>query len=359
MIELIKGFINWISQPYYFVTGAIVVTVLMLKWKGWTKPRNFLAIFLALVLYYGLSCLDPNFRTIVVKADNLPIAGMMFLVIFFLWLSLRQAFENDERIKEGKGPAEASESKDKLLCWPHLVYTELICLILVTVLLVGWSILIQAPIEQPANLTDSPNPSKAPWYFLGLQEMLVYYDPWIAGVLLPSYIILGLMAIPYIDTNPKGNGYYTFTERRWEISLFIFGFLVLWILLIILGTFLRGPNWNFFGPYEYWDIHRVEPLVNIHLSDIIWVKLLGIGLPRNMWGREIFGIVIVVLYLFALPLLFAKTWARRFYDKMGPARYHIGMNLFLVMMSLPIKMYLRWAFNFKYVVNLPEIFFNI
>jgi hypothetical protein len=359
MIDLFKGLINWISQPYYLVTGAIILTFLMLRWKGWTRPRTFLIVFLGLAAYYGLSCLDPNFRTIVVKADNLPIAGMMFLVIFFLWLSLKQAFDNDVRIQAGKGPAEAEESKDKLLCWPHLVYIELICLILVTVLLVGWSIIIQAPIEQPANLTDSPNPSKAPWYFLGLQEMLVYYDPWIAGVLLPGYIILGLMAIPYIDVNPKGNGYYTFTERKWEISLFIFGFLVLWILLIILGTFLRGPNWNFFGPYEYWDIHRVEPLVNIHLSDIIWVKMLGIGLPKNMWLREIFGILTVVVFLFGLPFLFAKTWAKRFYDKMGPIRYHVAMNLFLVMMSLPIKMYLRWAFNFKYVVNLPEIFFNI
>ncbi|HET6374278.1 MAG TPA: hypothetical protein VFG76_13295 [Candidatus Polarisedimenticolia bacterium] len=359
MIDLIKGFINWISAPYYFVTGTVVLLFVMLKWKAWTKPRTFTIIFLGFAAAFLLACLDPNFKVIVLKADNIPIAGMIFLIIFFLWLSLRQAFDNDERIAAGKGPAEAEESKDKLLCWPHLVYTELICLILVTVVLVAWSVIIQAPIEQPANLTDSPNPSKAPWYFLGLQEMLVYYDPWIAGVLLPGYIILGLMAIPYIDINPKGNGYFSFAERKWEISIFLFGFFVLWIMLIILGTFLRGPNWNFFGPFEYWDVHRVEPLVNIHLSDIIWVKLLGLGLPKNMFMREIFGIVTVLLYVFALPFIFAKTWAKRFYTKMGAARYHVMMNLFLLMMSLPIKMYLRWAFNFKYVVNLPEIFFNI
>lgn len=359
MIEAVKSFINWISAPYYFFTLSVVVLIGMLKWRAWTRTRNFLIIFIGLAAFYFISCLDPNFKTIVVKADNLPIAGMLFLVIFFMWLSLKQAFENDDRIAEGKGPWEADESKDKLLCWPHLVYTEFICLILTTVLLVVWSVVVQAPIEQPANLTDSPNPSKAPWYFLGLQEMLVYYDPWIAGVLLPSYIIVGLMAIPYIDTNPKGNGYYTFKERRWEISLFLFGFFVLWILLIILGTFLRGPNWNFFGPYEYWDVHKVEPLVNIHLSDIIWVRLLKVGLPENPYVREIFGIIATLLYLFALPVLFARTWAKKFYVKMGAVRYHIMMNLLLLMMSLPIKMYLRWAFNFKYLVNLPEIFFNI
>ena len=80
--------------------------------------------------------------------------------------------------------------------------------------MIVWSILLKAPLEEPANPTDSPNPSKAPWYFLGLQEMLVYFDPWLAGVVLPSLIIVGLMAIPYIDTNPKGNGYFTFQRAQ-------------------------------------------------------------------------------------------------------------------------------------------------
>ena len=360
MLESIKNLINWISSPYYFFTLSLIVTIGLVVWKGWVKNRNFLVIFLGFAAFYFVSMLDPDFRSIVFKADNIPIAGMLFLVIFFTWLALKQAFENDERIDAGKGPAEADESKDKLLCWPHLVYTEFICLILVSVVLLVWSIIIQAPIEQPANLTDSPNPSKAPWYFLGLQEMLVYYDPWIAGVLIPTYIIVGLMAIPYIDTNPKGNGYYTFKERKWEIGFFLFGFIVLWIMLIILGTFLRGPNWNFFGPYEYWDIHKVEPLVNIHLSHIIWVKTLGQGLPQNMWVREIFGVTATLLYLFGLPVLLKRWWIfSHFYMKMGAVRYYILMNLMLVMMSMPMKMYLRWAFNFKYIVNMPEIFFNI
>src|SRR6202007_3447829 len=114
---------------------------------------------------------------------------------------------------------------------------------LATVVLVGGAILPKAPLEQPATSAKAPTPSKAPWYFLGLQEMLVYFAPWLAGVVFPSLIIVGLMAIPYIDTNPKGNGYFTFKERRVEISLFLFGFLILWVLLVTLGTFLRGPNW--------------------------------------------------------------------------------------------------------------------
>ena len=112
--------------------------------------------------------------------------------------------------------------------------------------------------------------------------MLVYFDPWLAGVVLPGLIIVGLIAIPYIDKNPKGNGYYTFNERKAEITLFLFGFVILWSSLIVLGTFLRGPNWNFFGPFEYWDIHKLEALINVNLSEYIWVRALGTGLPAQL-----------------------------------------------------------------------------
>src|SRR5262245_63532638 len=114
-------------------------------------------------------------------------------------------------------------------------------MVVLTVILIGWSMALQAPLEDPANPSSSPNPSKAPWYFLGLQEMLVYFDPWLAGVVLPGLIIVGLICIPYIDRNPKGNGYYTFNERKAEITIFLFGFVVLWCSLIVLGTLLRCP----------------------------------------------------------------------------------------------------------------------
>src|SRR5690554_5041189 len=115
-------------------------------------------------------------------------------------------------------PAKATGPRDdKVYTWPHLVRAEFLCAIFVTLLLVIWSLLVDAPLEEPANPTRTPNPSKAPWYFLGLQEMLVFFDPWHAGVVLPSFIIIGLMVIPYIDINPHGNGYYCFRDRKWEI----------------------------------------------------------------------------------------------------------------------------------------------
>jgi len=229
-----------------------------------------------LAVFFIFGTFDFNFRQIVTKPDNVPIVGLIFLLVFFVWYSIREAVLNDRRITAGQGPIEKAES-DRVWVWPDLVYTELISLILCSVVLIVWSIFLKAPLEQPANPANTPNPSKAPWYFLGLQEMLVYFDPWLAGVVLPGLIIVGLICIPYIDKNPKGNGYFTFVERKVEITLFLFGFAVLWASLIVLGTFLRGPNWNFFGPFEPWDIHKLEALTNVNLSEYIWLRGLRTG----------------------------------------------------------------------------------
>jgi hypothetical protein len=224
----------------------------------------------------------------------------------------------------------------------------------------NFQLIILKPDNVPiVSQSATPNPSKAPWYFLGLQEMLVYFDPWLAGVVLPSLIIVGLIAIPYIDKNEKGNGYYTIAERKAEIFLFLLGFVVLWCSLIVLGTFLRGPNWNFFGPFEYWDTHKLEALTNVNLSEYIWVRMLSTGLPTNWFVRELFGIILVLAYVLVLPVLLAKTLFKDYLAKMGPPRYYVGVFLFLMMMSLPIKMLLRWIVNLKYIVGIPEYFFNI
>jgi hypothetical protein len=359
LVNFIKNAIDFLSAPQYLVTAALIGLVLLIHWRPVWTPKGGLVLLALVGGGIGLSYLDPNFSKVATLPDNVPIVGMIFLVGFFFWFAMTQAYENDRRIAEGRPPIEGEDSGQKVFSWPDLVYVELICLVVVMAIMIVWSIVLKAPLEEPANPTDSPNPAKAPWYFLGLQEMLVYFDPWLAGVAFPSLIIVGLMAIPYIDTNPKGNGYFTFRERRWEISIFLVGFLVLWCMLIVLGTFLRGPNWNFFGPYEFWDVNKLVPLNNINLSEIIWVQLLKKGLPSFWLFREIFGLALVGFYLLALPLVFSKTLLRRFYEKMDPPRYLIGVTLALIMFALPIKMYLRWIFNLKYIVAIPEIAFNI
>jgi hypothetical protein len=284
--------------------------------------------------------------------------------------------------------------------WPDLLYIEFIALIICSIVLILWAIYLRAPLEQPANPAATPNPSKAPWYFLGLQEMLVYYDPWYAGVVLPSIIVVGLMAIPYIDINPKGSGYFTFAERRFSIGLFLFGYLALWVFMIITGTFLRGPGWNFFGPFEFWDPHKIVALNNVNLSDYVWVKWFqwiyqkthiewfNQGLPQVQnaiprllppdfltvgWHdstcrafvievghaikREFAGLLFLAFYFLALPGILAKTILKKFYLELDLARYSVLVMLFLTMFTLPLKMVLRWTMTLKYFVDTPWIKF--
>jgi len=263
----------------------------------------------------------------------------------------------------GAGTAPKLRLPDKVHCWPHLVRSEFLCSVLVTIVLVVWSIVLNAPLEEPSNPTKTPNPSKAPWYFLGLQEMLVYFDPWMAGVVLPTFIIIGLMVIPYIDVNPKGNGYYTFSERKFAITIFLFGFLVLWISLIIIGTFFRGPGWYLFWPWEAWDPHKTVALTNVNLPYTALFKWLGN--PRVLKGLfppgiELIGLVLVNVYIILPTIFFWKKFGNKVghtIERMGFARYFIVSQLFLIMMALPIKMVLRLGFNIKYVWVTP--WFNI
>ncbi len=357
-IESVKAFINAICQPHWFLILSVAAFVLFLAgYRVITQPKVAIPIAAAVVLFFLVSCADPNFVKIVSKADNVPIVMMIFAIGFFIWLAFRQAAINDQRIEAGQ-PLIESGADDKVLVWPDLVYTELISLVLCTAFLTVWAIVLRAPLEQPADPNVAPNPSKAPWYFLGLQEMLVYFDPWLAGVLFPGLIIVGLIAVPYMDKNPRGNGYYTFAERRFAITIFLSGFLILWVVLIIFGTFLRGPNWNFFGPYEYWDPHRPAALLNTEFHDLFWIGMLGRALPENFIVRELPGILILAAYFLLGPavlLLFFK----KLYRQIGFLRYGVMSFLLLAMLLMPLKMVLRWTLNLHYIVGITEWFFNV
>lgn len=361
MPEGFKHFLNSIFGPVsYTVLSWVVLGLMLVLYRWWTKPKIALTLLIVSVLFMILSFSDPNFQVIVTKPDNVPIVAMIFILGFFLWLALRQAAINDERIEKGLPPMEAEEKNDRILVWPDLVMTELLSMILCLAVLVIWSIYIKAPLEEPANINRTPNPSKAPWYFLGLQEMLVYFDPWLAGVVLPTMIITGLIAIPYCDRNPKGVGYYTLKERPFAVSVYLFGFIVLWVSLIIMGTFLRGPNWNFFGPYEYWDVHRQPLLNNVNLSEYFWVKWTGAGMPDNILLREAPGIAATLLYMGLGPAVaLAIPMFRSMLKEMGFIRYSVMMLHLLVMFGMVVKMVLRWTINLKYIVAIPEYFFNI
>ena len=257
-----------------------------------------------------------------------------------------------------KGPTLAKEkdaevSENELPTWPYLVRKEFLAAIICTIILIVWSILLDAPLEELSDPTMTPNPAKAPWYFLGLQEMLVYFDPWIAGVVFPTLIIIGLMAIPYIDFNPKGNGYYTLKERKFAMLTFCFGFHILWILLIIVGVFMRGPGWLWFWPWQEWDLHRIAAETNYDLTSFVGIN------SKSLLGFIIGGAVVIGYFFMGMniPYLFMKTRKSALLEKLGILKYSIVAFLFLSMLALPIKVFLRLVFHVKYIWVTP--WFNI
>lgn len=137
------------------------------------------------------------------------------------------------------------EPIDRVNVWPHLMSAEFVSLLVVSVFLMVFSVFIDAPFRELANINQTPNPSKAPWYFLGLQEMLRYFHPQIAGVAIPQWIIFAFAAAPYIDRNPSTKP----EDRKVAIVLFTF-YIIYFAVLTIIGSLFRGPGFNWVYPWE-------------------------------------------------------------------------------------------------------------
>ena len=269
-----------------------------------------------------------------------------------------------DRTQEGRQPVRQARQVPTAgadqyeLTWPYFMYTIVLCFLLATAVLWLWSMLMPAPLEPLADPNKTPNPSKAPWYFVGLQELLVYFDPWIAGVVLPGLILAGLMAIPYIDKSPHGIGEYNYKDRKFAVWVFSLG-TVFWFLLILIGYVFRGPSWEWYWPWESWEVHKESHALTHSWSVVTGLlflgcyTVLGLGLP-------------IALPHFMGPKVAPGSMLKRlcdglqaFYERRGPTIYMIEMLLLLAMIGIPIKMILRLCFNVKYILAIPAIQLNI
>ncbi|HKR14352.1 MAG TPA: hypothetical protein VJT15_19960 [Pyrinomonadaceae bacterium] len=323
--------------------------------------------------------------------DNVPIVAMLFLVPFFTWMGIKQAVANDRLIGELEKDPKAAKTHHRkaepwrpgwareIHVWPYLVRVEFLATVIVTIVLFVWSITLNAPLEEPANPNLTMNPSKAPWYFLGLQEMLVYFDPWIAGVVMPSIIMVGLMAFPYVDSNPLGNGYYTLKQRRFALWMFGAGFLQ-WIVLIVIGTFIRGPGWIWFWPGQTWDHNAVVFDKNVDLHDMIAMSSIGkalhLGFLAHNPAKFIFGALVVggffivggLFFHWLMTVDFKKIRLNNLFPKNEFEQKILSRTSLLqyltfqffavtVLLAMPVKLILRLALTIKYVWVTP--WFNI
>ncbi len=148
-------------------------------------------------------------------------------------------------VKSGSIQDTKSVPQDKVHVWPHLLVAEFLAALAVTLFTLLFSIFVNAPLLDLANFNQTPNPSKAPWYFLGLQEMLTMFHPMVAGVTIPGIGLILLVMAPYIDKNPSKAP----EDRKFAISLMTVH-LMFWAVLVMIGSFFRGPGFNFIFPWN-------------------------------------------------------------------------------------------------------------
>jgi menaquinol-cytochrome c reductase cytochrome b/c subunit len=148
-------------------------------------------------------------------------------------------------VKSGSIQEVKATPVDKVHTWPHLLAVEFVAALGCTAVLLVFSAFVNAPLLQLANPNRTPNPSKAPWYFLGLQELLTMFHPMVAGVTIPGMGLFALMLAPYIDRNPSNKP----EDRKFAICIFTI-FLMFWAVLVTIGSFFRGPGFNFVFPWR-------------------------------------------------------------------------------------------------------------
>ncbi len=148
-------------------------------------------------------------------------------------------------VKSGSIQQTRAEAQDKVHTWPHLLVVEFAAALALTAIVLVFSAIVRAPLLGLADVNQTPNPSKAPWYFLGLQELLTMFHPMVAGVTIPGMGLFLLIIAPYVDSNPSNKP----DDRKFAISLFTI-FLMFWAVLVIIGSFFRGAGFNFVFPWH-------------------------------------------------------------------------------------------------------------
>jgi quinol-cytochrome oxidoreductase complex cytochrome b subunit len=327
-------------------------------------------------------------RFYVMHCVAVPLVVGILLILHF-WRIRKDSFS--------AAPYQANE--EKLDVWPNLVKREYIAACGTVLFIFLWSILQNAPLEVIANPNVTTNPSKAPWYFVGLQELLVYFDPWIAGVLLPGLIIVGLIAIPYIDTNPKGVGYYAWKERAFANTMFMLG-VVMWFVLIAIGQFFRGPNYAWYWPWESWHSIKAAPpatwsvfgpsgvgefslflgipivgalfagsvlLPKLIQKELSGLKTMGaflagvtaIWIVGMLMHKMDFAQGLFLLSFMGMSFYFGFVLPQRHIRALDWPRYIVTMLLVVSTMSILLKMCARLTFNIKYLITIPSISMNI
>lgn len=257
-------------REFNWVLGvSLLVLTLALSFTGYLLPwdqLSFWAVTVGTNIVSYAPVLGPKLRFILLGGDTVGSDALLrfytlhviavpaltaLLVNYHIWRVIKDgglAHPSENRGADGEPVAQRSDGV--VTTFPRVVYLELLVFLVLTAGLLAASVLFNAPLEEEANPLTPSNPSKAPWYFLGLQELVGYSAFW-GGVGVPTLLMIYLLVLPYFDRRPAGIGVWFARERRVMISV--------WTLILIgivvttaLGIYFRGPNWNFYWPWENW-----------------------------------------------------------------------------------------------------------
>jgi quinol-cytochrome oxidoreductase complex cytochrome b subunit len=242
-------------REFNWVVGVVLLLLtLALSFTGYLLPWDQLAFWAitvgtSIVAYIPL--VGQPARYLLLGGHEIGQAALLrFYVLHCLVLPLVAGFLialHFWRVRKDGGLAAPPGPMRRVPAWPHLLFRELLVLVVVLVVVHAAALLVDAPLEEIADAARTPNPAKAPWYFLGLQE-LVHYGAILGGVVVPTAMVLALVLLPYIDRRGRGVGVW-FARERWVANTVFALLAVAVVVLTVIGTFFRGPNWAWVWPW--------------------------------------------------------------------------------------------------------------
>jgi hypothetical protein len=279
-----------------------------------------------------------------------PDAVALVLLVLGVGLTLVVGLVAGSRRDRRDGSAATAEEPGEqerqvvVTTWPHLLRLELVASLATLLFVTWWAIGLEVPLGSVADPGVTPKVAKAPWFFVGIQEMLQYFDAWLAGAVLPLLMLAGLCALPYIDHDTTESGRYTLRRRPVALAVTL-ALVVLWVLPMVVGLLLRGENWSLQPVWEPQEID-VPPVHEPLLSLATLIDLRGAG-------QHLLGGGLVLGPFFALVLSWPRARRRPWAARLGPGRYLVAGSLLLLTVGVVLKVVLHMTLDIRYLWVTP------
>ena len=378
ILSALRVVAEWLAPPPILFGWTLVVFVLGTRTRFlWRRPAGVVWLLLAAALL-AVATADPLFRQRLLNPRHFPVVIWVLCTLGALWLVLHRA--RRERTLPPHHPDAAWRGPSRFE-WTAATITGLLLMAAALYLETplgppGPDTLLPAPagqalLEPPETIPEdySTDVARKPWFTRAWQEAGFYFDPWMARFLFPMLLLIGLLALPWLDPDPDEEAPSTsastisFGSRERRLLIFLASTLFLVLLPMVVATYLRGPSWNVLSPFEIWQASPATT-APVALSERFWCDALGRSAPPAFWLiREFPGLAFLCFYLIILPRQLPRWKATRgIFDRylrsVGPWRYRLAATLGLLLLAVPLKMYSRWLLDVSYWLHLPEIAFN-